>query len=53
MNIILFGLVICSIAACAVATGSNSTATVGTKSEIKRELAASAPTIEEVIIDRK
>jgi hypothetical protein len=41
------------LVSCAIATGQNSIAVVGTKSELKREVAASAPTIEEVIFQER
>lgn len=41
-------IVMLILVACAIATGPHSTAVVGT--DVKREVAASAPTIEEVII---
>ena len=41
------------LAACAIATGPGSVATVGTRTDFKREVAASAPVIEEVLIQEK
>lgn len=51
MKAVLIVLVVL-LAACAIATGPNSVATVGTKVEGKREVAASAPTIEEILITK-
>lgn len=42
-----------TIAACAIAIGDRSTATVGTQAEVKREVAASAPVIEEILLEKK
>lgn len=53
MMLWLLALVVAVLAACAIATGTNSVATVGTKSEIKREVAASAPVIEEILLQEK
>jgi hypothetical protein len=41
------------VTACAIATGAYSTATVGVTSDLKREVAASAPIIEEVFVEKK
>jgi hypothetical protein len=49
--LLLIGVV--SLAACAVAFGERSTATITTHSDIKREVAASAPMIEEVLIQER
>ena len=52
MNALPAILLACVVAVgCAVAVGANSLAIVGTKAEAKREVAASAPVIEDVFIE--
>lgn len=43
-------ILLAALAACAIATGQGAVALIGTKTEVRREVAASAPIIEEVLI---
>ena len=50
---LVLALVAVVVVGCAIATGAGAVAHVGVDTEVKREVAASAPVIEEILIDKK